>query len=296
VGDAIRLVVDCSLKAEVVDATYRSGHVGVWAYSGGQDIRFDNLTISPSPPPACTDRDRDGISDARDNCLLIGNPDQADSNGDGVGDACAMAFRRGDSNGDDAVDISDPLATLGHLFLGKPEWLDCPEAADVDESHVLDVSDAIALLGFLFIGSAPPRPPFPDCGGDTSTAGLGCPYSPCGSVAARKPDLVAELSVSPTPPTPTERTTFTARIVNVGGGPAGTSKARLKIASAGQGTLLDETPDVPAIAPWGKFSIVKRFLVPAGDYRVTITADSEGSVDEGDESNNEWSEVVRVAP
>lgn len=34
------------------------------------------------------DADKDGIPDAVDNCLLTPNPDQADSNGDGVGDAC----------------------------------------------------------------------------------------------------------------------------------------------------------------------------------------------------------------
>ena len=46
-----------------------------------------------SGPPL--DSDRDGICDTRDNCPFSFNPDQADSNGDGVGDACtvtAIAF------------------------------------------------------------------------------------------------------------------------------------------------------------------------------------------------------------
>ena len=37
---------------------------------------------------SCNDQDGDGICDNQDNCLGVYNPDQADSDGDGVGDAC----------------------------------------------------------------------------------------------------------------------------------------------------------------------------------------------------------------
>jgi Putative Ig domain/Galactose oxidase, central domain/Thrombospondin type 3 repeat/Kelch motif len=37
---------------------------------------------------AILDTDRDGIPDASDNCPTVPNPNQADSNGDGIGDAC----------------------------------------------------------------------------------------------------------------------------------------------------------------------------------------------------------------
>ncbi len=38
-----------------------------------------------------TDRDRDRVSDAQDNCPEVSNRDQQDSDGDGLGDACSPA-------------------------------------------------------------------------------------------------------------------------------------------------------------------------------------------------------------
>jgi len=44
------------------------------------------LVQQPTPP----DSDRDGTADTEDNCPEVANPDQADANGDGVGDACPI--------------------------------------------------------------------------------------------------------------------------------------------------------------------------------------------------------------
>jgi hypothetical protein len=41
-----------------------------------------------SPVGACTDVDADGVQDGIDNCPTVYNPDQLDSNGNGIGDAC----------------------------------------------------------------------------------------------------------------------------------------------------------------------------------------------------------------
>ena len=88
-------------------------------------------------------------------------------------------FVRGDANADGKVDISDPVYTLGYLFLGLPPP-GCAEALNADDSDKLDISDAIYVLGFLFLGGQPPKAPFPRCGVDP-TPGLGCAsYPPCG--------------------------------------------------------------------------------------------------------------------
>ena len=84
-------------------------------------------------------------------------------------------FRRGDANGDNRFDISDPIAALEFLFLGRA-GLECADGADANDSGALDVTDAIFALGVLFRGDGPVPPPQGQCAEDPTDDGLSCSY------------------------------------------------------------------------------------------------------------------------
>jgi hypothetical protein len=126
----------------------------------GRVILLRNLTV----PAASRDANDDG------------RPDECDSGG----------FRRGDSDGDGALDLADAVFTLRALFQGGQD-LGCAEAADLDNDGSINVTDPISVLEFLFRGGPPPAAPGPPpgpCGLDTdppgSPADLGCAaYASC---------------------------------------------------------------------------------------------------------------------
>jgi hypothetical protein len=94
---------------------------------------------------------------------------------------CPSIFRRGDSNSDSLVDISDAIHLLYALFLGGPPP-SCRDAADMNDDTGLDLSDAVFLLGDLFrpeFTTGLPAPGPYACGPDPTVDGLGCEGSPC---------------------------------------------------------------------------------------------------------------------
>ena len=97
-------------------------------------------TLPPNPEPSCT--------------MVIGGenlPDFAISN---IYWQFDPPFKRGDANGDGAINIADAIAMLGYLFGGEP--LNCVAAMDVNGDNVADISDPIYELAFLFSGGAGP--------------------------------------------------------------------------------------------------------------------------------------------
>jgi CD109 antigen len=85
-------------------------------------------------------------------------------------------FLRGDSNADGEVNISDPVSTLGYLFLGA--WSEanpiCRDAADTNDDGTVNITDPIVLLQYLFLGGPAPAAPFPEAGMDPTEDGLDC--------------------------------------------------------------------------------------------------------------------------
>jgi hypothetical protein len=87
-----------------------------------------------------------------------------------------VVFRRGDVNGDGAVNISDVQGILTYLFNGAsrpqcfaaadlrtPPEVDGCDVANFNDLPRVDVSFCINILMFLFRGGPQPPPPFRDC-------------------------------------------------------------------------------------------------------------------------------------
>ncbi len=141
---------------------------------GAQDLGVDLLPldarveqgadIAPDLPPAL-DSDGDGHPDTLDNCPEISNPDQMDTDEDGVGDLCDLQDTdgdgyldeqdncpsianpdQGDLDGDLLGDLCDPDADGDGLDLAAEEALGThPLRADTDGDGVLDGEDSCPL-------------------------------------------------------------------------------------------------------------------------------------------------------
>jgi Thrombospondin type 3 repeat len=113
-------------RASCLEPEFAAGTEPPGNDSDGDDVPddVDNCLTVPNPDQAdadgdgtgdaCeADSDADGTIDDDDNCPDIANPGQADSDGDGTGDACEA-----DSDGDGAIDDTD----------------NCPDVANADQA------------------------------------------------------------------------------------------------------------------------------------------------------------------
>ena len=91
-----------------------------------------------------------------------------------------VIFVRGDANADGSVDISDVVKCLLILF-GAGLAPDCQRSLDVDGNQKLDITDPVYLLRNLYRGGPPPPGPYPNCGLDPDpSAELPCEtHGPC---------------------------------------------------------------------------------------------------------------------
>ncbi len=86
-------------------------------------------------------------------------------------------FRRADSTGDGAADISDVIRTLGYLFLAGAD-LSCSDAADSNDDGVVDITDGVFTISNLFLGGTAIPAPGPNTCGVDPTPSLGCEAYP----------------------------------------------------------------------------------------------------------------------
>ena len=120
----------------------------------------------PPDMAAGDDTDMDGVPDAQDNCPMVPNPDQADGDGDGIGDACDP-----DLDGDDVNDDVDNCPGLAN-----PEQLDLDRDGEGDACDDDADGDSLDVATEEMRGTDPRRP-------DTDADGIAdgedlCPLHP----------------------------------------------------------------------------------------------------------------------
>lgn len=105
---------------------------------------FEIITVrSKTGGLLCQDTDFDGINDFGDNCTLVHNPDQRDTDGDGYGNFCDP-----DLNNDGRVNFRD-LEIIAAVFFGTD-----PDA-DLNGDGIVNFGDLDIVRQFFF---GPPGP------------------------------------------------------------------------------------------------------------------------------------------
>ena len=83
-------------------------------------------------------------------------------------------FRRGDANADGDMNLTDAAVILGALFGGQADAVTCEKSADSNDNGALEISDGIHLLAHLFQAGPAPAEPFGACGVDPTADSLTC--------------------------------------------------------------------------------------------------------------------------
>lgn len=96
-----------------------------------------NLNVVP------VDTDSDGVQDEEDNCTLVGNADQRDSNDDGYGNVCDADFN------------NDGIVNFGDLAYFKSVFGSNDADADMDGDGTVAFGDLAALKSYFLMSPGP---------------------------------------------------------------------------------------------------------------------------------------------
>ncbi len=138
-------------------------------FSGPGFFQLDAVRVVEVLP----DSDGDGVDDPDDNCMLVPNPDQCDTNLDGLGNVCDA-----DVTNDGVVAILDfnvLRSNFGKTCDPIRPWGDC---ADTD----FTCDGSVAILDFNILRSTlggPPGPSGLSCEGTAPCPPSACPHHPC---------------------------------------------------------------------------------------------------------------------
>jgi hypothetical protein len=95
------------------------------------------------------DRDGDGVTDSLDNCPCHYNPDQLDTDENGIGDACED--RKGDVNDNETIEVGDIQRIINIILEIPPSPTYCEFwAGDSNSDQTINVCDVqLAINKFL---------------------------------------------------------------------------------------------------------------------------------------------------
>lgn len=134
---------------------------GSWLWSPTYVPSWDGPHCYRLMPCPCGDDDSDGVYTGCDNCPDIYNPNQKDSDWDGVGDACDPDCCQvmGDANHDGiGPGIDDLIYVVDYMFAGGPP-APCFQEVDIDgDGQGPNIADLVWLVAYMFGAGGPPVP------------------------------------------------------------------------------------------------------------------------------------------